>query len=185
MVERNLFDRLIGKVHTTESLFEVFVQWVTDRGLELYPAQEEAILEILTDHHVILKTPTGSGKSLVAVALHAMAVARGQRAVYTSPIKALVNEKFLDLCDTFGPAQVGMMTGDTSVNRDAPIMCCTAEILANMALREGEKAWGGNRRARASSSWRPAGSGASTEIRVPAAAVGLRAGSCSRAACRK
>ena len=140
MVERNLFDRLIGKVHTTESLFEVFVEWVTDRGLELYPAQEEAILEILTDHHVILKTPTGSGKSLVAVALHAMAVARGQRAVYTSPIKALVNEKFLDLCDTFGPAQVGMMTGDTSVNRDAPIMCCTAEILANMALREGKKA---------------------------------------------
>ena len=137
---RNLFERIAGRVHSTESLFEVFVEWVTERGFELYPAQEEAILEILTDHHVLLKTPTGSGKSLVAVALHALALSRGQRAVYTSPIKALVNEKFLDLCEVFGPAQVGMMTGDTSVNRDAPVICCTAEILANMALREGKKA---------------------------------------------
>lgn len=125
---------------STDLLFELFVAWVQARGIELYPAQEEAVLEIFTDHHVLLKTPTGSGKSLVAVALHALALARGKRAIYTSPIKALVNEKFLDLCDVFGAAQVGMMTGDTSVNRDAPVICCTAEILANMALREGRKA---------------------------------------------
>lgn len=136
-----LTERLGGRTdHDADSLFEVFAAWVTDLGLELYPAQEEAILEILTDHHVILKTPTGSGKSLVAVALHLVALSRGARAIYTSPIKALVNEKFLDLCDTFGPAQVGMMTGDSTVNRDAPVLCCTAEILANMALRQGADA---------------------------------------------
>ncbi|MCC6621518.1 MAG: DUF3516 domain-containing protein [Deltaproteobacteria bacterium] len=136
-----LYDRLGGKQdHTPDSLFEVFVDWVSSRALELYPAQEEAILEILTGQHVILKTPTGSGKSLVAVALHLLALAKGKRAVYTSPIKALVNEKFLDLCDVFGPARVGMMTGDSTVNRDAPVLCCTAEILANMALREGRAA---------------------------------------------
>src|SRR5690349_19641337 len=97
---RTLFDRIAGRVTSNESLFEELVAWVGERGLELYPAQEEAILEILTDRHVLLKTPTGSGKSLVAVALHALALSRGKRAVYTSPIKALVNEKFLDLCDT-------------------------------------------------------------------------------------
>ena len=137
----NLFERLgRSPAPDTDRLFEIFVAWVAERGLELYPAQEEAILEILTDHHVILKTPTGSGKSLVAVALHFLTVARGKRAVYTSPIKALVNEKFLELCDVFGPAQVGMSTGDSTVNRDAPILCCTAEILANMALSQGAAA---------------------------------------------
>ncbi len=137
----NLYERLGKRTdHSMESLFSIFVDWVTDRGIELYPAQEEAILELLTDHHVILKTPTGSGKSMVATAAHLLALARGKRAVYTSPIKALVNEKFLDLCEIFGPAQVGMMTGDSTVNREALILCCTAEILSNMALRDGKKA---------------------------------------------
>jgi len=137
----DLYRRLGGRAdHSAESLFTVFVDWVTDRGLELYPAQEEAILEILTGQHVILKTPTGSGKSMVATAMHLLSLATGKRAVYTSPIKALVNEKFLDLCEVFGPAHVGMMTGDSTVNRDAKVLCCTAEILANMALREGHKA---------------------------------------------
>lgn len=141
MTTVNLFERLgRRRDHDADSLYTIFTAWVAERGLELYPAQEEAVLELLTDHHVILKTPTGSGKSLVAVALHLLALARGKRAVYTSPIKALVNEKFLDLCEVFGPAQVGMMTGDSTVNRDAPVLCCTAEILANMALREGRAA---------------------------------------------
>jgi len=136
-----LYARLGGRTdHDADSLFEIFLDWVADKDISLYPAQEEAILELLTERHVILKTPTGSGKSLVAVALHLLALSRGQRSVYTSPIKALVNEKFLDLCETFGPAQVGMMTGDSTVNRDAPVLCCTAEILANMALREGRDA---------------------------------------------
>lgn len=122
---------------SSDALLECFLDWVTETGLELYPAQEEAVLEILAGKHVVLSTPTGSGKSLVAVALHLASLARGRRSVYTSPIKALVSEKFFALCRDFGPDKVGMMTGDASVNRDAPILCCTAEILANMALRDG------------------------------------------------
>ncbi|HNQ89200.1 MAG TPA: DUF3516 domain-containing protein [Verrucomicrobiota bacterium] len=113
---------------------------VAERGLELYPAQETAILELFEGRNVILNTPTGSGKSLVATALHFLALSQGRRSVYTCPIKALVNEKFLALCREFGPDNVGMCTGDATVNRDAPILCCTAEILANMALRQGARA---------------------------------------------
>lgn len=122
---------------TPDTLLEDFLEYVSERGLELYPAQEEAILELFAGYHVILNTPTGSGKSLVAAALHFLSAATGRRSVYTCPIKALVSEKFLSLCQEFGPDQVGMMTGDASVNRDAPILCCTAEILANISLRDG------------------------------------------------
>jgi len=117
-----------------------FLEYVESRKLELYPAQEAAILELYDEKNVILNTPTGSGKSLVATALHFQSLARGRRSVYTCPIKALVNEKWLALCREFGPEKVGLSTGDASVNRDAPILCCTAEILANIALREGANA---------------------------------------------
>jgi superfamily II RNA helicase len=117
-----------------------FLEYAEGRGLRLYPAQESAILELFEEKNVILNTPTGSGKSLVAAALHFQALARGRRSVYTCPIKALVNEKFMALCREFGPDNVGLSTGDASVNRDAPLLCCTAEILANIALREGERA---------------------------------------------
>ena len=121
-------------------LYDVFTTWAGDQGLTLYPAQDEAFLEILTGSNVILSTPTGSGKSLVALAAHATALARGERTYYTAPIKALVSEKFFALCDVFGPERVGMLTGDAAVNKDAPVICCTAEILANQALREGAAA---------------------------------------------
>ena len=121
-------------------LLERFLDYVSGRKLQLYPAQENAILEVFDEKNVILNTPTGSGKSLVATALHFQAIARGRRSVYTCPIKALVNEKFIALCREFGPDNVGLSTGDATVNRDAPILCCTAEILANIALREGDKA---------------------------------------------
>ncbi|MGL4256426.1 MAG: DEAD/DEAH box helicase, partial [Microbacterium sp.] len=117
-----------------------FVEWAADRGLTLYPAQDEAVIEIVSGSNVILSTPTGTGKSLVAVAAHAAALARGGRTYYTAPIKALVSEKFFALVDIFGAANVGMVTGDSSVNPDAPIVCCTAEILANLALRRGADA---------------------------------------------
>ncbi len=113
-----------------------FVGYAAGAGLTLYPAQEEALLEIMAGKHVVLNTPTGSGKSLVAAALHFKGLAEGKTSVYTSPVKALVSEKFFDLCRLFGPEQVGMLTGDASINRNAPIVCCTAEILANMALRD-------------------------------------------------
>jgi superfamily II RNA helicase len=117
-----------------------FVDWASERGLTLYPAQDEAIIEIVSGANVILSTPTGTGKSLVAVAAHAASLSRGGRTYYTAPIKALVSEKFFALVDIFGAENVGMVTGDSSVNADAPIVCCTAEILANLALRQGPDA---------------------------------------------
>ena len=120
-----------------DELLSRFVSYVSASGLSLYPAQEEALLELMEGKHVVLNTPTGSGKSLVAAALHFKGLAEGKTSFYTSPVKALVNEKFFDLCRLFGPERVGMLTGDASINRDAPIICCTAEILANMALRDG------------------------------------------------
>jgi superfamily II RNA helicase len=123
-----------------DSLYEAFAAWAGKQGLTLYPHQEEALIEIVSGSHVILSTPTGSGKSLVAASAHFTALARGERTFYTAPIKALVSEKFFALCEAFGPANVGMMTGDASVNAAAPIICCTAEILANIALRDGGQA---------------------------------------------
>ncbi len=123
-----------------DSLHDAFAEWAQDQGLELYPHQSEALIEIVAGSNVILTTPTGSGKSLVATAAHFAALAEGKKTWYTAPIKALVSEKFFALCDIFGPHRVGMMTGDAAVNRDAPIICATAEILANIALREGAAA---------------------------------------------
>jgi len=125
---------------TSDRLLDYFLKYTTARNLSLYPAQEEAVLELLDGKNVILNTPTGSGKSLVASAMIFAALARGKRAVYTCPIKALVNEKWMALCREFGPDLVGLSTGDASVNRDAPVLCCTAEVLANIALREGPDA---------------------------------------------
>ena len=120
-----------------DEILERFMAWTDAVGLEMYPAQEEAVLEWMGGRHVILATPTGSGKSLVALAVHFDALCRGKRAWYTSPIKALVNEKFFDLCNQLGAENVGMMTGDAAVNAKAPIVCCTAEVLAQTALRDG------------------------------------------------
>jgi hypothetical protein len=117
-----------------------FLQYVDGLGLVLYPHQEEAVLAVMADSNVIVHTPTGSGKSLIASAVHFKALAEGRRSFYTCPIKALVSEKFFDLCRELGPDRVGMMTGDATVNRDAPVICCTAEILANIALAEGQDA---------------------------------------------
>jgi superfamily II RNA helicase len=123
-----------------DAVFDAFATWVTETGLDLYPAQTEALIEVVSGANVILSTPTGSGKSLVATGAHFAALAGGRRTYYTAPIKALVSEKFFALCAVFGPANVGMVTGDASVNAEAPIICCTAEILANTALRQGSTA---------------------------------------------
>ncbi|MFN2251931.1 MAG: DEAD/DEAH box helicase [Anaerolineae bacterium] len=136
MSVRNLADRLPEPgTATPDEVLDLFLDWVIDRGLEPYPAQEEALLELMTERHVVLSTPTGSGKSLVAQGLHFKAMSEGERSFYTSPTKALASEKFFALCDEFGADNVGMLTGDAAINRDAPIICCTAEILSNMALR--------------------------------------------------
>lgn len=125
---------------TVDIVMDKFLAVAAAKGLTLYPEQEEAILELFDDKNVILATPTGSGKSLVAAALHFKTLCAGERSIYTCPIKALVNEKFLSLCRDFGPENVGMMTGDASVNVTAPVLCCTAEILSNIALGGGPRA---------------------------------------------
>ena len=125
----------------TDEIYERFFTWVEDvKGVKPWPHQEEAIMDLLAGDHVILNTPTGSGKSLVALGMHFAALCTGRRSYYTAPIKALVSEKFFDLVEVFGRENVGMITGDTHINADAPIICCTAEILANQALREGRHA---------------------------------------------
>ena len=130
-----------GRNIDTDEIFERFFGWVEDvKGVQPWPHQEEAIMDLLAGDHVILNTPTGSGKSLVALAMHFAALCTGRRSYYTAPIKALVSEKFFDLVEAFGRDYVGMITGDTHINSDAPIICCTAEILANQALREGRHA---------------------------------------------
>ncbi|WP_417562986.1 DEAD/DEAH box helicase [Microbacterium sp.] len=134
-MDPTLLERLAGT--DADGAYDGFVAWAAERGLTLYPAQDEAVIELVSGSHVILSTPTGTGKSLVAVAAHAVAAASGKRTYYTAPIKALVSEKFFALVEIFGAENVGMVTGDSSVNADAPIVCCTAEILANMALRQG------------------------------------------------
>jgi superfamily II RNA helicase len=121
-------------------IYDAFEAWANRQGLTLYPAQQEAMIELATGSNVILGTPTGSGKSLVATGAHLAALARDEVTFYTAPIKALVSEKFFALCQVFGPDEVGMLTGDARVNEDAPVICCTAEILANIALRQGAAA---------------------------------------------
>ncbi len=129
-----------GRPFDPDDFVGIFDEWVREQGIRLYPAQEEAVLELVLGKHLVLSTPTGTGKSLVALAAHAIALAQGQRSWYTAPIKALVSEKFFQLVEAFGAENVGLVTGDSSVNPDAPILCCTAEILANLALRQGAEA---------------------------------------------
>ncbi len=135
----SLADRLPA-TDDPDEVFEVFETWVGERGLTLYPAQTEALIEVVSGANVVLATPTGSGKSLVATGAHFAAMARGVRTWYTAPLKALVSEKFFALVEVFGADAVGLATGDASVNSGAPIVCCTAEVLANRALREGRRA---------------------------------------------
>ncbi len=130
----------VPRTDDPDAVYDAVSAWVDRQRLSLYPHQDEAIIELLGGSNVVLATPTGSGKSLVAIAAHAAALAGGRVSFYTAPIKALVSEKFFAYCEIFGPANVGMLTGDAAVNSEAPIICCTAEVLANIALREGPDA---------------------------------------------
>lgn len=137
---RRLDPSLVPDAADADAVYLAFADWVEATGIRLYPAQDEALIEIVSGANVILSTPTGTGKSLVAVGAHFAALVGGHRSYYTAPIKALVSEKFFALAEVFGAENVGMVTGDSAVNADAPIICCTAEILANLALRQGDAA---------------------------------------------
>ncbi|HLF57408.1 MAG TPA: DUF3516 domain-containing protein, partial [Thermoanaerobaculia bacterium] len=139
MAERRLLASYLPEAPVPrEELLTRFLDWCAQAGFDLYPAQEEALLEIWAGKHVVLATPTGSGKSLVALGVHFLSLAEGRTSYYTSPIKALASEKFFSLCDELGAERIGMLTGDASINPEAKVLCCTAEVLANMALRSGE-----------------------------------------------
>ncbi|MCH2172216.1 DUF3516 domain-containing protein [Myxococcota bacterium] len=127
-----------GSTRDGDEILGRFLDWVVETGISPYPEQEEALLELMLGRHVVLSTPTGSGKSLVAQGLHFKGLCEGERSVYTAPVKALVSEKFFALCRDFGAENVGMATGDANINGSAPILCCTTEVLANMALRQGQ-----------------------------------------------
>ncbi len=137
---RPLAERLPAhRLDDPDQVLDLFLEHVADLGLELYPAQEEGLLELFAGRHVVLQTPTGSGKSLVALGLHCKGLCEGRTSFYTSPIKALASEKFFALCSELGADNVGMLTGDASINPGAPVVCCTAEVLANLALRRGDE----------------------------------------------
>jgi superfamily II RNA helicase len=138
--KRTLGQRVPDHPVDTDEAFNLFLEWAEDIKLELYTAQIEGAMEIMANQHVILNTPTGSGKSTVALAAHFWALCQNKRSFYTSPIKALVSEKFFDLCNKFGAKNVGMMTGDAAINPNALIICCTQEILSMLALTEGDGA---------------------------------------------
>ncbi|MGB0646936.1 MAG: DEAD/DEAH box helicase, partial [Bradymonadia bacterium] len=131
-----LLCRFAADSHSADEILLGFYDWLEAVGITPYPAQEEAFMEIASEHHVILQTPTGSGKSLVATCAHLHAILKRQKSVYTSPIKALVNEKYRGLCVLFGEANVGLLTGDHTLNPEALILCCTAEVLASMAANQ-------------------------------------------------
>lgn len=134
----SLYERIpSGGTKDTGEIFDRFVEWLADMGFDPYPHQEEAFIELMAGRHVVLNTPTGSGKTLAALALHFKALCEGARSIYTCPVKALASQKFFEFCELFGAERVGMLTGDASINHSAPLICCTTEVLANMALREG------------------------------------------------
>ncbi|GJT62332.1 DExH-box ATP-dependent RNA helicase DExH15 chloroplastic, partial [Tanacetum coccineum] len=91
-----------------------------------------AIRAFLRGSSVVVSAPTSAGKTLIAEAAAVATVARGKRLFYTTPLKALSNQKFREFCDAFGEDSVGLLTGDSAINRDAPVLIMTTEILRNM-----------------------------------------------------
>ncbi|HKE17377.1 MAG TPA: DEAD/DEAH box helicase [Kofleriaceae bacterium] len=110
------------------SFYEAFF---FQRGLEPYPAQEQAFTRIFAGDSVMVTVPTGTGKTMMAKAAIHKALELGQRAIYTTPLRALTEEKHRELSEDFGAERVGFATGDYRVNPDAPVQVVVAEILWN------------------------------------------------------
>jgi len=101
-------------------------------GFEPDDFQAEAFDAVEAGHHVLVAAPTGSGKTVVASFAAELALDIGRRLFYTTPIKALSNQKFHELVERYGPHNVGLLTGDNSINPDAPVVVMTTEVLRNM-----------------------------------------------------
>jgi superfamily II RNA helicase len=99
---------------------------------ELDEFQQQAIAALDAGQSVVVCAPTGSGKTLIGEYAIYRALANGRRVFYTTPLKALSNQKLRDFRDRFGAERVGLLTGDVSVNRDAPVLVMTTEIFRNM-----------------------------------------------------
>ncbi len=111
-------------------------RFLWSRGLEPYAVQEQAIAQIIAGKSVLVTVPTGTGKTVMAKAGIYAAFERGRTAVYTTPLRALTEEKYRELCDDFGAGNVGMATGDFKINREAPIQVEVAEILWNRIVSD-------------------------------------------------
>ncbi|GAB4380582.1 MAG: DEAD/DEAH box helicase [Elainellaceae cyanobacterium] len=101
-------------------------------AFELDEFQKQAIAALNAGESVVVCAPTGSGKTLIGEYAIYRALARGKRVFYTTPLKALSNQKLRDFRDRFGANRVGLLTGDLSINRDAPVLVMTTEIFRNM-----------------------------------------------------
>jgi hypothetical protein len=110
---------------------EFYERFFIDRGLEPYPVQERAIERIFRGESVLVTVPTGTGKTLMAKAGIHKALREGKRAIYTTPLRALTEEKFRELVEDFGEPNVGFATGDYRVRPEAPVQVLVAEILWN------------------------------------------------------
>jgi superfamily II RNA helicase len=108
------------------------------RGFDLYPFQEAAIRAIEENKSVIVSAPTGAGKTLIAEYAIERCIERKARVIYTSPIKALSNQKFRDFRESYGDA-IGLMTGDVTLNPDAPVLIMTTEIFRNTLFESAER----------------------------------------------
>jgi ATP-dependent RNA helicase HelY len=106
--------------------------FTAELGFSLDPFQVEACEALEQDSGVLVCAPTGAGKTVVGEFAVHMALQEGRKAFYTTPIKALSNQKYSDLCDRYGPAKVGLLTGDNAINGDAPVVVMTTEVLRNM-----------------------------------------------------
>src|SRR6476660_3103487 len=105
---------------------------MSEHGFQLDRFQVEAVEALDRGDSVLVAAPTGSGKTVVAEHAVAIAIRDGHRAFYTTPIKALSNQKYHDLVRVHGAKQVGLLTGDSSVNGEAPVVVMTTEVLRNM-----------------------------------------------------
>ena len=134
----NLVSRIpAGGTTDPDQILDLFLEWVAEIGFELYPAQEEALLEIMAGRHVVLSTPTGSGKSLVALGLHFKGLCEGRVSLLHLPHQgAGVGEVLLAL-QRFRRRQRRDAHRRRQHQPRRPVICCTAEVLANLSLRLG------------------------------------------------